>query len=67
MSQKEGQEDQGTLKQLGGGSPVALLSFLGTPGLLSGASLGVLELLQTILGNDRFQRNNGRSDFGADT
>ena len=36
-SQKEGQEDQGTLKALG--PPLALLPLPGPPGLSSGSSL----------------------------
>ena len=39
-SQKEGQDDQGTLKQLEG----ILLALLLLPGLPSGSSLGALEL-----------------------
>ena len=38
-SQKEGQEDQGTLKALGGGSPLALLPLTAPPSLASGFSL----------------------------
>ena len=41
--QKEGQDDQGTLKLLGVGR-LALLPFPGPPGLPSGSSLGSLEL-----------------------
>lgn len=43
---EEGQEDHGTLKQLGG-SPLALLHLLGPPGRPS--SLGSLELPQATL------------------
>ena len=45
-SQKDGQEDQGTLKQLAG-PPLALLSLPGPPGLPSGSSLGSLTIHQT--------------------
>ena len=47
-SQKEGKEDQGTCKQLGGGPPLAVLVLSGPPGLPSGSSLGSLELPQGI-------------------
>ena len=46
-SQKEGQEDQGTLKALGGGSTLALLPLPGPPVLPFGSSLASLELHQT--------------------
>ena len=42
-SQKEGQEDQGTLKQLGGG-PASSFPLSGPPGLPFGSSLGSLNL-----------------------
>ena len=47
-SQKEGQEEQGTLKQLVG-FPLALLSLPGPPGLPSGSSLGSLTIHQATL------------------
>ena len=47
-SQKEGQEDQGALKQLGGSS-LFLLPLPGPPGLPSGSSLASLELHQNSL------------------
>jgi hypothetical protein len=47
-SQKEGQEDQGTLKQLGG-SPLSILPRPGPPGHPSGSSLGSLSIHQTAL------------------
>ena len=52
--QNEGQEDQGTLNQLGG-SPQALVPLPGPPGipsfLPSGSSLGSLQIHQTSLSN----------------
>ena len=39
QNQKEGQEDQGTLKQLGGVSPLALSPFPGPIGLPAGFGL----------------------------
>ena len=47
-SQKEGQEDQGEVKELGG-TPLGLLGSPGPPGLPSGSSLASLELHQTSL------------------
>ena len=47
VTQKEGQEDQGTLKQLGGLSR-ALFPLPGPYRLPSGSSLGFLELPQVI-------------------
>ena len=46
-SQKEGQEDQGKVKELGGTLP-AVLGFPGPSGLPSGSSLDCLELGQGI-------------------
>ena len=43
--QKEGQEDQGEIKELGG---IGVLRFPGPPGLPPGSSLGCLELPQGI-------------------
>ena len=37
-SQKEVQDDQGQVKELGGGLPLAVLRFPGSPGLPSGSS-----------------------------
>ena len=49
-SQKDGQEDQGTLKQLGElPLALALLPLHGPPGPPSGSLLGCLELRQAIL------------------
>ena len=42
---KEGQDDQGTLKQVEG-SPLSLLPLPGPPGLPFASSLGSLELLK---------------------
>ena len=47
-SQKEGQEDQGEIKELGG-APLAVLRSPGPPGLPSGSSLGSLTIHQTGL------------------
>ena len=43
-SQEEGEEDLETLRQLGGGCPLALLPLPGLLGLPSGSSLSSLEL-----------------------
>ena len=47
-SQKEGQEDQGEIKELGG-TPLAVSGSPGPPGLPSGSSLGSLSIHQTCL------------------
>ena len=48
-TQKEGQEDQETLKQLGEGSPLARLPPPGPPGIPSSSSLGSLSIHHTAL------------------
>ena len=47
-SQKEGQEDQGVIEELGG-TPLAALRSPGPPGLPSGSSLGSLRIHHTGL------------------
>ena len=47
-SQKEGQEDQGEIKEIGG-PPLIVLRSPGPPGLPSGSSLGSLTIHQTSL------------------
>ena len=46
QSKKEGREDQGNLKKLGGVPPIALLTLPGPPGLL--LALGSLAIHQAI-------------------